>query len=357
MSEFPSFDDVGSFPLPNNIDKERFNNFYWTAYKALINKIDIFKNKGIQIYFIDPIFQSFQSKLKAGVEIINYPQHMDMYTQFLKPINDYKIEPCLIDPKKAYIPEVFVIENYAKNHYEKLGVRLKLKICITGPIDLYVRKHQFTVYIDLALNLAKSINSVLKNSIINNKYIETSAISVDEPSFGYIDIFNVTNDDLIKIFDNTLEGINKQKCATQFHIHTLNRAYIPLQTKNFDVITCEYASDKSNKIPKKELEQFDKFIRVGIARTNIDSIIAENIDKGATWEKINTFEGRMDLIDSKERIRKNLLDALKLYRDRLMFIGPDCGLGGWQHPEVAYNLLYRTSKVIQEVKNSKKFMV
>ena len=25
MSEFPSFDDVGSFPLPPNIDKERFN--------------------------------------------------------------------------------------------------------------------------------------------------------------------------------------------------------------------------------------------------------------------------------------------------------------------------------------------
>ena len=63
------------------------------------------------------------------------------------------------------------------------------------------------------------------------------------------------------------------------------------------------------------------------------------------------LEGIMDLIDSKERIRKNLLEALKIYGDRLMFIGPDCGLGGWQYPKVAYELLYRTYNVIQEVKN------
>ena len=39
MIEFPEFDDVGSFPLPVNIDAEVFDRFYWTTYKAIANKI------------------------------------------------------------------------------------------------------------------------------------------------------------------------------------------------------------------------------------------------------------------------------------------------------------------------------
>ena len=38
--------------------------------------------------------------------------------------------------------------------------------------------------------------------------------------------------------------------------------------------------------------------------------------------------------------------------DRLKFVGPDCGLKGWNPPQVAYELLYRTYNVIKEVKNS-----
>jgi len=41
-----------------------------------------------------------------------------------------------------------------------------------------------------------------------------------------------------------------------------------------------------------------------------------------------------------------------MYGDRLRFVGPDCGLGGWRIPEVAFLLLSRTSEVIKEVKNS-----
>jgi 5-methyltetrahydropteroyltriglutamate--homocysteine methyltransferase len=60
----------------------------------------------------------------------------------------------------------------------------------------------------------------------------------------------------------------------------------------------------------------------------------------------------LELIDSKERIKKTLLEALKLYGDRLKYIGPDCSLQGWQIPEVAYELLERTCEVINEVKKT-----
>ena len=200
---FPKFDDVGSFPLPDYINREKFNEIYWSAYKGLVNKLDILDHKAINIYFFHPLIQSLQLKLNAGVEIMNYPQHMDMNRQFLKPIEDYEIEPDLIDPEKALISEMVIIENYAKEHYERTSNQLNLKMCITGPIELYLKKHDFTIYFDMALNFAKSIYHFLKKSILNSKYIKTSTISIDEPSFGYIDIFNVSNDEIIKIFDKT----------------------------------------------------------------------------------------------------------------------------------------------------------
>ncbi|MFX1339688.1 MAG: hypothetical protein ACFFDK_13835 [Promethearchaeota archaeon] len=349
MKTFPQYDDVGGFPLAENIEKEKFVQFYWTSYKALVsnNKEYLLGHSGINHYFLNPIRQSFELKLKSGLDIINYPQIMDMIVQFLKPIADYETEPDLIDPKKAYIPEMFVIDEYAKEYYNETGKTLNVKVCITGPIELYIKKHNFTIYQDLALNIAKSVNSFIKNSIINTKYLQTSIVSIDEPSFGYVDLFNVNNNDLIKIFDKSLEGV---ECINQIHLHSLKQAYVPLQTANIHVLTCEYASDPTNKIPKKDLEQHDKFIRVGIIRTNIDNIIGEKIDSGKTWNEIKSYEGMLGLIDSKDRIKKNLLEAIKLYDDRLKYVGPDCSLQGWQIPKVVYELLRRTYEVIEEVK-------
>jgi len=274
---------------------------------------------------------------------------MDMYTQFLKPIEDYELEPSLIDPKKAIIPELFVLERFAKDYYERTGNALKIKVCITGPIELYIKKHGFTIYPDLALNYAKSLNIILKQSIKNTKYLQNSVISIDEPSFGYVDMFNIEEDALIKAFDKTVEGID---AVIQIHLHTLKKYSIPIQAKNIDVLTCEYASDHSNIIPKNDLEKHDKFIRVGITRTNINSIMAEKLDAGTPLDELKTFEGTMNLIDSKEFIKNNLLLAIEHYGDRLKFVGPDCGLKGWNPPQVAYELLRRTYKVIKEVKLS-----
>jgi 5-methyltetrahydropteroyltriglutamate--homocysteine methyltransferase len=349
MDLFPLYDDVGSFPLPENIDIEWYRKFYWVAYKAFVNKNqdDILEHTGINNYFINPFLESFRLKLKAGVEVINYPQHIDMYNQFLKPISDYEIEPGLISPENTFIPEMFIIENFAKEHYEKTGNSFNVKICVTGPIELYIKQQGFTVYLDIALNFAKSVNSFIKSAIINNKYINTSVVALDEPSFGYVDMFNINNDDIINIFDKSLEGIN---ATNQIHLHTLKKATLAMQTKNIDVLTCEYASDPTNKIPKRELDQYDKFIRVGIARTNIDSIVAEKLDLGMSMDELGTLSGKLSLIDSEDRIRKNLLKAIEMYGDRLKYVGPDCGLGGWPLPQIAFELLNRTNKVIEQTK-------
>ncbi|MFW9951266.1 MAG: hypothetical protein ACFFKA_14195 [Candidatus Thorarchaeota archaeon] len=351
MYDFPQFDDVGSFPLPQNIDKETFNKFYWISYKAFVNTVDIFENRGILIYYINPFIDALKFKLDAGVEVINYPQLMDMHNQFLKPITDFELEPGLIEESKAMISEVSLVNKFAEKQYEDRGEPIKLKLCVTGPIELYVKKHKFTIYYDMALNYAKSVNNFLKNSIINTKFVKTSIISLDEPSFGYVDLLNIDDDELIQLFDKSLQGLNLNGIDVQIHIHTLNRADVPLKSKYIDILTCEYASNKSNKIPKKTLEEFDKFIRVGICRTNIDNIMAELLDKGINLEYLQTEKGVLNLIDSEEMIKKNLMDALGLYGSRLKYIGPDCGLGGWPSQKAAFELLSRINSVIRTVKN------
>lgn len=349
MNSFPAFDDVGSFPLPTKVSKEKYNHHYWKAYKMWVNNKNssIFRQKEIKESLVEPFLQSFRYKLDAGVEIINYPQHIDMYNQFLKLLENYEQEPALIEDDKAYIFENVILNQYARTLYEQTQEPLNIKLCITGPIELYIKRRDFTIYTDLALNYAKTVNRFLKNSIYNNKYMKTTTVSIDEPSFGFVNLVNIDDEDLTSIFDKSLENID---CMNQIHLHTLNLSRIPLQTENIDVLTCEYASDNSNTIAKKELDAYDKFIRVGITRTNYDNIMAEALDKGTSHEELKTFEGKQQLIDSKKVIEHNLKTALNHYGDRLKFIGPDCGLSSWQPPELAFQLLKRTGAVIKKVK-------
>jgi len=52
------YDDVGSFPLPDYVDLDKFKQFYWTGYKGIVNNADIFENRGIYNFFIHPFLQS-----------------------------------------------------------------------------------------------------------------------------------------------------------------------------------------------------------------------------------------------------------------------------------------------------------
>ena len=101
--------------------------------------------------------------------------------------------------------------------------------------------------------------------------------------------------------------------------------------KNLDVLSFEYAASPKNieAVTKKALEDAGKQIRVGVSRTDIDSIFAELNDKGVTKPTV------AQMVDSEEVIRKRFLAAKEKYGDRMTFTGPDCGLGGWPSQEAA----------------------
>ncbi|MHA1727153.1 MAG: hypothetical protein ACTSWY_00290 [Promethearchaeota archaeon] len=357
MQKIPIIDDVGGFPLPEFTQRVMFDKLYWDAYGAIIKGFDVGQNRGLKTNVLRPIREGFKNKIESGLEVVNYPQYFDMCNQFLKPIGDYEIEPFLIEQSKARVIEIDILMNFMndilKDYYEKTGNKLKLKICVTGPLELYQKKMGYAVYKDMALNLAKSINAFIQNStnlIINNKYTDVPVVSIDEPSIGLVTLNGVTNDDISDILEASASGLKKE-IDIQIHLHSLNAYQLALNTKNIDVITCEYAGNRRNVILKKDLEQYDKYIRVGVTRTNLDSIIAEEIDKGRDPRDFEINESLLSIIDGNERIKKRYKEAIKRYGDRLKYVGPDCGLKSWGNQIVAKSLLIRTVNTIKKLRD------
>ena len=341
---------MGGFPFPDFVSPDIFNNLYWQAYRGIIRLFDVRQNRGIKnlIYQLE---ESFQKKIDARLEITAYPQLVDMCAQFLKPIDDYEKEPFLIEPSKAKVIEVELLKDFAINYFEETGSKVKLKVCVTGPLELYQRKMGFAVYKDMAINLAKSAGEFVKNSIVNEKYMETAVISVDEPSIGLVDFTQINRDDITDILNQCFRVFdNMGNFDSQIHLHSLNAYDIALNIESLDVLTCEYASDQKNTIPRRELEKSDKFIRVGVSRTNIDSMISEKIDMGHNPRDFETEKGILSIIDSPERIQKRYKEAISLYGDRLKYVGPDCGLKSWNSQRVAFEVLDRTVKTIKSVR-------
>jgi 5-methyltetrahydropteroyltriglutamate--homocysteine methyltransferase len=168
-------------------------------------------------------------------------------------------------------------------------------------------------------------------------------VSLDEPSFGFQEI----SADRDTILDTLERAFDFTGLVKQIHLHSPSRVSDVLSVKNVDVVSLEYAASPRNidTVSRKMLDQSDKRIRVGITRTDINSIMAELYDKGIT--KPNAYQ----IVESEETIRKRFETAREKYGDRMTFTGPDCGLGGWPTQEAAQLLLKRTVNAVKKVRN------
>lgn len=334
-------DDIGSFPLPPNISKELFNKAYVLARDAIINGRNIRKDEFLLNNFYQVIIDSFRKKLNTGLDVVNYPQHFDMHKQFSDVIHNAMDKGTyIVDEKDAVIPEVYVIREEAKRLYEETGKKLLLRVCVTGPLELYLKEIGTTLFKDVLLMFAETVRLFAKNSILNSKYVKTEVMAFDEPSLGFQDVTaerDITLDVLEKAFD--FKGVTKH-----VHLHFPSRVLGILDVKNLDVLSFEYAASPKNieSVSKDMLERADKQIRVGISRTDIDSIIAELYDKGIAKP---TAE---QLVESEGVIRKRFSVAKEKYGEVMTFAGPDCGLGGWPTQEAAQLLLKRTVSAVKQ---------
>jgi len=328
-------DDVGSFPLPLRVSRVAFDRAYKIAQKAVASGRSLKDHPSVVRDFYNVVLGSFKKKMSAGLDIVNYPQHYDMHEQYAAAIRGAMSRGTYaVNMKNAVIPEVHVIQVEAKSLSEELGRKLALRVCVTGPMELYLRTVGTVPYEDSLMMFAESCRRFAENAILDSKYVKTEVVSLDEPSFGILDVSadsSVLNRILEKAFD--FKGVTKQ-----IHLHSASRIADLLSVANLDVLAFEYAASPKNveAVSRKDLERADKSIRVGVARTDIDALMAEACSSGVK------SPDSAQLVESERQIRKRYLCARERYGNQMTFAGPDCGLGGWPTQESAQLLLRRT---------------
>lgn len=322
----PLTDDIGSFPCEN---KEELREIAQRIIEGTSTDEESEK-------FNTTIKELFDAKVSTGLDCVNYPQVQEMIDAYFLPIEKFsEDEPWVIEKEKAIIPEVEALGDFDKP--------VNMRVCITGPLDIYVRKVSTQVDGDLLANLAKSISRFLKNSILDDN-VKTTSISIDEPSYGLNPNIVLEEEDLIRAWDIATEPA--KDLDIQIHLHSSAEVGTVYKTKHIKIIGVEAAENPINldSLDKNELIENDRFLRVGIARSNITALLADYEQK--TGKKA-TAVGAVDALESVDVIRGRLDKAIDLFGDRVKYVGPDCGLGLWPGVESAAKLLENTVKAVK----------
>lgn len=347
MTEIIS-DDIGSFPLPEE-DREK------------IRKIaaDIVNKKAGEEdtrYFKSQIADIMQQKIEAGIMRPSYPQIQDMISGFTRPMEEHseKNKPYLIKNEYAVIPELLAVESTAEKYFKENRRPLPIRVVVTGPLELYLSAAGKNIQADLLNNFAVSVNRFLKNALTEKKYLKPSVVCIDEPSLGLNPNLAVEDDILIDAWDKTTEGIKIKDI--EVHLHSTNGFDKICQTKKINVVGIEYAATPKSLdlIDKHELESYDRFLRVGVAKTNILQLAAEYSElTGVDVWKTKDFEDMVERLENKKNIAKRISKAYSRFGERIKYMGPDCGLGSWPSQKAAKKLLTNTAEAVDEHNKTK----
>jgi len=343
-------DDIGSYPLPDQASKEELQGI---AFKIVTGEASSAEKE----LFDSVVQQIMKQKLETNVDRPNFPQVQDMVEEFFHHIEKhYKPDkPWVIEDQYASIPEIDSIKGTAKKYFEENSKPIELRVCITGPIEIYLKKVGTNIQGDLLANIGESISRYVENSIIDKKYLKTKVISIDEPSLGLNPNMISQKEDLIKALDKATQ--RAKNLDVQVHLHSAREHQLILDTENISVIGVESAENPQilDDIEKKDLEQNDKFLRVGISRTNFSAIGAEyQQEMGEEIWKTKNYVKMLDEKESKQIIIKRLEKAYDLFGEQIKYTGPDCGLGPWPTQQAAYHQLKNTVSAISDFRSQLK---
>lgn len=313
------FDDIGSFP------HARIDGLSRDEYLSLVRSI-------------------MEMKISAGVQVPTYPQLRDMIDMFLDPMRSPETTegPYLIRRDAADIMELDALKSIGRN----------IRVCVTGPLELYISEFGSTDYADLLFNIAESISRFIDSAIEKSRRlgIDVAVISIDEPSLGISSSIVFSEDVIIKALE-----IASRVCAgridVQVHLHSPLYAELCARVPGINVIGVESAShpDYLDIIDRKVLAENDTFLRAGTARTDILSMVARLNERLGTnlWEHPERLEAEILRMESPDVIRKRLERAVRMFGDLVRYAGPDCGLGSWPSQHLAAGLLRNCARAIE----------
>ncbi len=311
------FDDIGSFPLPKGITRDWVReNIYTKEYEEMVQR-------------------AFLMKVNAGVECPNYPQFQDMVEQFMRIIRNYQEDAYLVMKSEAKIVEL--------EYVEKIGAD-SVRVCVTGPFELYIKELGTVIYDDVLENLAKSVARFVENAL---KYPNVECISIDEPSLGLNPDLQPTDEQLRLAFEPMKFDVD-----VQIHLHAPVFYERLLDVETIDVIGIETAKDPSamDFIDPQDLESHEKRLRVGIARSDIDGIVAEFNERHGVnaWESEDLLLRAINEVESPDVIKERLERAYDRFGELIAYVGPDCGLFSFPSQECAVALLRNVRRALDE---------
>lgn len=301
------FDDIGSYPLPRGV---RLDGLSRDRYLQLVGQV-------------------LAEKIRAGVEIPTYPQLRDMIRMFMDPIKDPDMteSPFLIRREKAEILEL-----------QAVPPGQKVRVCVTGPVELYISAFGATGYTDILYTLAESVSRFLEWAKEEGKM---AIASLDEPSLGLNSNIIFSEEEIQEALEIASRPCQGMHC--EVHLHSPLYAELCAHVSGIDILGVESAAhpDYLKLIEREVLEDTGTYLRAGIARTDIFSLSAQLNDryKVNLWEDLPRLEREITSLESPLIMKSRLDQAYAQFGDRLIATGPDCGLGPWPSQELAGSIL------------------
>ena len=321
LAEGIFYDDIGSFPLPRGV------------------KIAGLSREG----YLDLVGSVLAIKRGAGVECPTYPQMRDMIRMFMDEIEN---------PDQADSPYLIKTEHARIRELEAVSPGQMVRVCVTGPLELYLSAFGATAYSDILCSLAESVARFLEKAGDMGKM---SVASLDEPSLGMNSNIVFSEEEIIEALEIASRPCRDMDC--EVHLHSPLYAESCARVSGINIVGIESAShpDYLELIDKKMLEETDSFIRAGIARTDILSMSAQlNERLGVNlWQDMPRLEREIMEMESPAVMKKRLEKAYGLFGERLRSTGPDCGLGSWPSQDLARRLLENCASAVRDFRSEK----
>lgn len=309
------FDDIGSFPLPRGV---RLKSLSRDQYLDLVRDV-------------------LAQKSRAGVQVPTYPQFRDMIRMFLDVIED---------PAMAESPYLIKREDARIMELEAVPQGSAVRVCVTGPVELYISAFGATHYPDILNNLAESVARFLGGAREGGKM---AVASLDEPSLGLSSNIIFSEDEILQALEIASSPCRGMDC--EVHLHSPLYAEACARVAGISIVGIESAAhpDYLQLIDKKVLEETDSYLRAGIARTDILSMSARLNEKLGInlWDDMPRLEREILEMESPQVMRKRLKRAYAQFGERLRATGPDCGLGSWPSQDLAGRMLSNCAAAVR----------
>jgi len=359
--------DQGSLPYMKGFDEKKFlEGASFLTSNPLNDSVQYFEKITIQV-LID--------KVRAGIDIPNYPQVRDVQ-MYLEPIDGVEkvkggyVQTNILSLKKEKItiPEVFALKRNSQKISEKIGEPFKIRMCFGGPHML----SSFFIYrnSEIFTQLSEIIAQIVENNIFTEKHASVGIVSLEEPLVGLLDDTLISygsegRESLLKGWESIFSKARAKGVQTTLHLHntadelfwqikSLNILEAPVDDPIYQMKKTKQLLDSTGKSLMASIctNDFDKLIKAKILESpaKVDAMTIG--DKTAeAWKNIKSGKLKPEIfLESVDLMKNRLIKIVERFgREKVPYAGPECGLKGFPTYNCAIEYLKRVSEAAKSV--------